>query len=62
MKRVVAAAGDAAGALHGEVIARVEKPLLEEVLARTGGNQVRAARILGIHRTTLRERMERYGL
>ena len=62
VKRVVAAAGDAAGALHGEVIARVEKPLLEEVLARTGGNQVRAARILGIHRTTLRERMERYGL
>ncbi len=62
VRRLVAAAGDAEGDLHGEVLARVERPLLEEVLARTGGNQVRAARILGIHRTTLRERMERYRL
>jgi two-component system nitrogen regulation response regulator GlnG len=62
VRRLVAAAGDGEGDLHAQVMARVEKPLLQEVLARTGGNQVRAARILGIHRTTLRERMERYGL
>jgi two-component system nitrogen regulation response regulator GlnG len=61
-KRLAAEAGDAEGDLHARALARVEKPLLEEVLARTGGNQVRAARILGIHRTTLRERMERYGI
>ncbi len=60
--RLVAAAGDAEGTLHADVVARIERPLLEEVLARTGGNQVRAARILGIHRTTLRERIARYGL
>jgi len=62
VRRLVADAGDAEGDLHGRLSARFEKPLLEEVLARTGGNQVRAAKILGIHRTTLRERMERYGI
>ena len=62
VRRLAAEAGDAGGDLHARVVARVEKPLLQEVLARTGGNQVRAARILGIHRTTLRERMARYGI
>jgi DNA-binding NtrC family response regulator len=62
VRRLAAEAGDGEGDLHARVTARIEKPLLQEVLARTGGNQVRAARILGIHRTTLRERMERYGI
>ena len=39
------------------VIAEVEKPLLEVVLKRTGGNQLRAARILGINRNTLRKKI-----
>jgi two-component system nitrogen regulation response regulator GlnG len=62
VRRMVAEAGDAEGDLHARLTARIEKPLLQEVLARTGGNQVRAAKILGIHRTTLRERMGRYGI
>ncbi len=40
----------------------VEEPLVRRALAATGGNQLRAAELLGIHRTTLRKKMERYGL
>ncbi len=43
--------------LHDQVVGLVEKPLLEAVLARTDGNQVRAAEMLGINRNTLRKRI-----
>ncbi len=56
------AAHPGGGTLHADLVARLERPLIREVLSRTGGNQVQAARILGIHRTTLRERMARHGL
>ena len=39
-----------------------EKALVAHVLGLTGGNQVQAARQLGIHRTTLRKLIDRYGL
>lgn len=48
--------------LHALVVAEVEKPLLEAVLQRTSGNQLRAARILGINRNTLRKKLDQYGL
>lgn len=48
--------------LHAMVVAEVEKPLLEVVMRRTGGNQLRAARILGLNRNTLRKKLDRYGL
>ncbi len=40
----------------------VEKLLIAKVLQKTAGNQVQAAKILGIHRNTLRNRIEKYGL
>ncbi|HLD77618.1 MAG TPA: helix-turn-helix domain-containing protein, partial [archaeon] len=40
----------------------VEAPLVRQALALTGGNQVQASAMLGIHRTTLRKKMERFGL
>jgi DNA-binding NtrC family response regulator len=50
------------GNLYEEMVRRCEKPLLAAALAAMNGNQVRAAQMLGIHRTTLRKKIEEYGL
>ncbi len=48
--------------LHRRLLERVERPLLEEVLRRTGGNQLRAAGLLGINRNTLRKKLTDLGI
>lgn len=48
--------------LHTLFMNKVEKPLIRQILLRTGGNQVQASRILGINRNTLRKKMKIYGL
>ncbi len=48
--------------LYNLVVALVEKPLLRAVLRETGGNQVRAAQILGINRNTLRKKLTEHGI
>ena len=48
--------------LHELIIGKVEKPLIAQVLKRVGGNQVHAARVLGINRNTLRKKMKIYNL
>ena len=48
--------------LYGLMIGLVEKPLLRAVLRETGGNQVRAAQILGINRNTLRKKLTEHGI
>jgi len=40
----------------------IEKPLLEKLMKYTGGNQLQAARILGINRNTLRSKLRKHGL
>ena len=47
--------------LHTLIMKKVEKPLLSQILRRTGGNQVHASKILGINRNTLRKKMKLYG-
>ncbi len=48
--------------LYQVMMAEVERPLIRTVLDHTGGNQSRAAELLGITRATLRNRIQRYGL
>jgi two-component system nitrogen regulation response regulator GlnG len=45
------------GALYDTVLAAIERPLIELVLERVGGNQVKAADVLGINRNTLRKKI-----
>jgi two-component system nitrogen regulation response regulator GlnG len=48
--------------LYEKVVARVERPLFDLVLAHTGGNQLRAAEILGLNRNTLRKKLSDLGI
>jgi len=50
------------GTLYDRIIAEVELPLIEAILARHGRNQLRAARALGINRNTLRKRLDMLGI
>lgn len=50
------------GTLYDRIIGEVERPLIEAVLARHGGNQLRAAKALGINRNTLRKRLDTLGI
>ena len=54
--------GTESGRLYRSVMARVELPLLRQALALSGGNQLKAARLLGINRNTLRKRLRLLGL
>ncbi|MBE7467261.1 MAG: sigma-54-dependent Fis family transcriptional regulator [Planctomycetes bacterium] len=50
------------GNVHGEIVADLERAIIDTALKRVAGNQVRASKLLGIHRTTLRKKIEEYGL
>jgi len=50
------------GRVYREALLILEKPLLVRALRLTGGNQLRAARLLGINRNTLRKRCRELGL
>jgi two-component system nitrogen regulation response regulator GlnG len=50
------------GVLYDCVIDAIEKPLIEYVLERTWGNQLKAAKILGINRNTIRSKIKKLGI
>lgn len=50
------------GALYKAVLGVIERPLIEHVLERTDGNQLKAARILGINRNTMRSKIRKLGI
>ncbi len=50
------------GRLYRSVMTRIELPLLRQALELSGGNQLKAARLLGINRNTLRKRLRLLGL
>jgi DNA-binding protein Fis len=51
--------GGRPGRVHRDIVALVERAVFARVLEVTGGNQLRAARLLGINRNTLRRRCRR---
>ena len=50
------------GLLYKSILAEIEKPLIEHILERTEGNQLKAARILGINRNTMRAKIKKLGI
>lgn len=54
--------GEKDGHLYEHILSLVERPLLQAVLDRAGGNQLKAAQLLGINRNTLRKRMRQLGI
>ena len=51
-----------AGGLYGRILCEVEKPLIECCLRATGGNQIKAAALLGLNRNTLRKKIRELGI
>ncbi len=54
--------GHEGAGLYKMVLTEVEVPLLEAVMRECGGNQTRAAELLGVNRGTLRKKLQHYGL
>jgi Fis family transcriptional regulator, factor for inversion stimulation protein len=54
--------GEPPHAVYDMVLQCIEKPLLEYILNKVGGNQSKAAEMLGLNRNTLRKKMAQYNL
>lgn len=50
------------GMLYRAMLEAVEKPMIKHALRLTEGNQLRAAKILGINRNTMRSKIKKLGI
>ena len=48
------------GHIYRAVIDQTERVLIEKALERAGGNQLAAARLLGLNRNTLRSKIKKF--
>jgi two-component system nitrogen regulation response regulator GlnG len=53
---------NSAGSVYEEFLHEVEPPLLAAALSQSGNQCAAAARALGLHRTTLKRKLDQYGL
>ena len=54
--------GEPAHGVYDMVLRQVEKPMLRCVMAQCGGNQSKAAAMLGLNRNTLRKKLLEHDL
>ncbi|OGV76413.1 MAG: Fis family transcriptional regulator [Methylotenera sp. RIFCSPLOWO2_02_FULL_45_14] len=54
--------GEPPHAIYDMVLGCVEKPLLQYIMHKVGGNQSKAAEILNINRNTLRKKLQQYSV
>lgn len=54
--------GEQPHAVYDMLIHCVEKPLLQYVMNRAGGNQSKASEILGLNRNTLRKKLKQHNI
>ena len=50
------------GDIYKKIFEKVERPLIEYVLTCADGNQLKASRILGINRNTMRTKVKKFGI
>lgn len=50
------------GLLYKSILEAIEKPLIENVLKRCEGNQLKASKILGLNRNTIRAKIKKLGI
>ena len=50
------------GDIYKTILDEIEKPLIENALECTDGNQLKAAKILGINRNTIRSKIKKLGI
>ena len=50
------------GMVYKSILEIIERSLIEHMLERTEGNQLKAARILGLNRNTMRSKIKKLGI